>query len=112
MRSPTPRTAKGSDNGMAAVAGVKVRYVLVGGDVLGEVPGQHELRFEHGALGQDPIQHPGLFCRARDLQSQTRSFLVRRDLSLAHVKDASSRVGPDRYVAKMQQPFPGQRRAR
>jgi hypothetical protein len=36
---------------------LKSRHVLVGGDVLSEVPGQHELRFEHGAIvGHDSVQ--------------------------------------------------------
>ena len=41
---------------------LKLRHVLVGGDVLSEVPGQHELRLEHRAVvGHDPVQgrpHP------------------------------------------------------
>ena len=41
---------------------LKLRHVLVGGDILSEVPGQHELRLEHGAVVRhDPVQgraHP------------------------------------------------------
>ena len=50
VSEPKPVTRVATKRKPTIRAALKLGHVLVGGDVLGEVPGQHELRLEHGAV--------------------------------------------------------------